>query len=446
MKATLLCLLLLFGVVPSERTTSLPDSWLILYNTNNTDSISWKNWYIQQWNIPVTNVFGLDVSNNEKIHVNDFINQIFNPLQNHLNSNPELKSKLMGIIVGYRVPGNFYSDSNNPPLQGGGGYSVSSNLRNMTCSNQYKVINPHYFGAYYQPATTRLTKATLTQDHYLTARLDGPDLDKVKQITIRARILHNRSSPLPIDDKLYYDYKDQCAPGDEWTGLKFTVEGVNPGDRDHTAKPKWKFPWIEFESETDNTPNCALRFSYYRLTGWNSVDWNGGGSRICGFALNSWGATTVRSLTDHGGRYVPNILFNDDGPFISALGATAEPYLSATPCPATVVWCLALGWTLGEAAFHSISYDNHMWELVGDPLLIVKPWFPIPPDFDGDNDVDRLDFNQFKSCLSQSNIPYETECSRADIDEDGDVDQEDFGLFQRCISGSGKHYNVKCLK
>jgi hypothetical protein len=92
--------------------------------------------------------------------------------------------------------------------------------------------------------------------------------------------------------------------------------------------------------------------------------------------MNSWGATTVRSTTDHGGRFVPNALFN--GQFVGAMGATAEPYTGTEPVPGTIVACLADGRTLGEACFHANPYRNYMWELVGDPLLRVPHWFADP--------------------------------------------------------------------
>jgi len=80
----------------------------------------------------------------------DFQNTIFDPVRNHLNANPDLKAKIMGILVGFRVPGNFYQDSTHPPQSGNGGWSVSNNLQDLAFSTWFKRTNPHAFAAYYR--------------------------------------------------------------------------------------------------------------------------------------------------------------------------------------------------------------------------------------------------------------------------------------------------------
>lgn len=359
---------------PAERTAALPDSWLVLYNSNVTDSVAWKNWYIAQWGIPETNTLGLNVSGDEKVSVTHFQTQIFDPVVNHLDAHPELSERVMGILVGYRVPGNFFEDAQRPNLQGGGGWSVACNLQDLTSSTWYRRANLHYFAVVAVPPAPRLTKSTLSFRLYMTARIDAPTLEQAKDLTRRARTISTNALPLPVGEYICHDYSDAGAPGgDVWYLLRAAVqcEGLNA--------PAGRFPWLAWESECDPTPSCAMQFSYYRLTGWQNVAWGGApaGPRILGYALNSWGATTVRSTTAHEGRYVPNALFN--GGFAAAIGATAEPYLTSQVDVSSLVWCLADGRTLGEAMFHATPYHNWMWELDGDPLLRVPAWFGDPP-------------------------------------------------------------------
>lgn len=354
----------------TERTADLPDSWLVLYNADPaSESPTWVQWYIQQWGIPSQNTLALQVPADERIHRDTFRSQIFYPVRNYLNAYPDLKAKIMGIIVGYRVPGNFYLDDTHPPMQGGGGWSVTNNLTDLTYDTWYKRANPHTFVASTSPNTTRLTKAALSTDCYLTARLDGPGLADVIALTQRARAITDSPLPLLSSEWLYHDYVDIGAPaGDEWSALRSTLLSL------YTSTPFWRFPWLAYESETSPMPSCALAFNYYRITGWDTVPWlaDPAGSRLLAMAMNSWGATTVRSTTNHEGRFVPNALFN--GGFAAAIGATAEPYTGSEPQPSTIVWCLAEGRTLGEACFHANPYRNFMWELVGDPLLRVPLW------------------------------------------------------------------------
>ncbi|HRX85701.1 MAG TPA: Calx-beta domain-containing protein [Phycisphaerae bacterium] len=367
----LIASVLAYGDVPaSERTADMPDSWLVLYNLNNPDSVAWKDWYLSQWSIPAENALGLDVpADDEKILYATFHDEIYDVVTAALASDAALDARIMGILVGYRVPGNFYLDDARPALQGGGGWSVSNNLHDLTSPNWYRRLNPHL--VYVDPTAppARLTKATLLPGYYLAGRIDAPTLAEAQDLTVQARAISTAQTALPADETLYYDYTDiGAAGGDTWQPLEHLVTDANYSD-------PVRYPWQAFESETDPTPNCAAQFSYYRITGWQYVNWGGvpAGTRLFGIAMNSFGATTVRSTTALGGRYVPNALFQ--GGFAAAFGATAEPYLGNEPEPRTVLWCMAEGWTLGEAAFLANPRVNYMWEAVGDPLLRVPYWF-----------------------------------------------------------------------
>ncbi len=367
-------------ITAANRTADLPDSWLVLYNLNSADSIAWKDWYIAQWSIPSANTLGLNCdAANERITKTDMINTIFTPVVDHLNANATLKAKIMGILVGYRVPGNFYVDSSTPVLQGGGGWSVSSRLQKLdaTLLNVPRFPGNSYdFTAYLAPDTDRLNKSELASDEFITARIDAPTLAEAKALTTRARAISTNASALPDTDWVYLDYDDVGEPGgDEWSGLRLAYQ-----DSDFNT-PSYKFPWKFFESDgggEEPTPNAAFQFSYYRLTGWHNADWSGSasGTKILGYAMNSWGATTVRSTTGHSGRYVPNLLFN--GGYACAIGSTGEPFLSSIPKIDTVLWCLADGRTAAEAVFQATPEHAWMWELVGDPLLQVPAWFDKP--------------------------------------------------------------------
>lgn len=59
-------------------------------------------------------------------------------------------------------------------------------------------------------------------------------------------------------------------------------------------------------------------------------------------------------------------------------------------------------------------------------------------DFDGDTDVDLIDFSFFQSCFSGPNRPAATGCECADATHDGDVDLIDFANFQTCFTGPNR--------
>jgi uncharacterized protein (TIGR03790 family) len=358
-------------VDPSVRTANLPDSWLVLYNANDAESVAWKDFYIAEWGVPAEHTLGLNVdAAQERIHRDEFRDLIFTPVNDYLNANPAIKARVMGILVGYRVPGNCYLDATHPALPGGGGWSIANNLTDLSSDTNYRRANPHYFVYYASGAQDQLTKATLAADTYITARIDGPTLADAMALTTRAKAIANSTDPLPASDGLLYDYNDPGTPsGDDWYVLKF---GVNDPDA-NTPPQRW--PWRAFDSDLDASPDAAMEFSYYRVAAWQNVPYNASspGSRILGYALNSYGATTVRSTTGHNGRYVPNALVR--GGFAAALGSTAEPYLGNEPDVTTIVWSMAEGWTVAEAVFRANPYRNYMWELHGDPLMTVPHWF-----------------------------------------------------------------------
>ncbi len=73
-----------------------------------------------------------------------------------------------------------------------------------------------------------------------------------------------------------------------------------------------------------------------------------------------------------------------------------------------------------------------------DVRLTVEPESPVPGDLDGDGDVDEVDFDAFRGCLTgPGQGPPTAGCDRSDLDRDHDVDQEDYGYLQRCMSGAG---------
>jgi hypothetical protein len=71
-------------------------------------------------------------------------------------------------------------------------------------------------------------------------------------------------------------------------------------------------------------------------------------------------------------------------------------------------------------------------------------WTVPRSDFDGDNDVDLIDFGLFQRCFGGPGQEVWEGCEIVDLDDDGDVDISDFGRFQRCMSGPGQTLNPDC--
>jgi spore germination protein YaaH len=70
---------------------------------------------------------------------------------------------------------------------------------------------------------------------------------------------------------------------------------------------------------------------------------------------------------------------------------------------------------------------------------------PVPGDFDGDQDVDQVDFGLFQACLTGNMVRQDDpSCQKARFDGDNDVDQNDLEIFRGCISGPDVPGNPDC--
>ena len=373
-----------WNTLDRDATADNPANWMVLFNRNDPESRDWAAWYTARRGIPFENALGLDVSTAERVHVDYYRANIHNHVWVFLNDH----RNIMGIIVGFRVPGVFYTTAPlaAPSHHGGGGYSVANALANLavisgptqTATGAWRIFptmpNPHYqpfsvnsietdrFMRVPNPHyTTKVTKAahiitdsitttpnrrTMGAGIYMTARLDGPTLEAVKRLSpITAEI--------PAAGFFYADAVDPSFG--EWGDL---IEA-------QAALPD--LPWRAFDSDSEGTPDAVFRASWHRITGWDQRIWDQTGPRFLAIDNNSFGATTVRSTTDHGSRFVPVALFQ--GGYLAAVGATAEPLQGTLPDLTVLLDHLLAGERLGVAVFMANPHLNWMWELVGDPLL-----------------------------------------------------------------------------
>jgi uncharacterized protein (TIGR03790 family) len=419
-------------VPPESRTADLPDSWLVLYNLNTSGSITWANWYAAQWGIPAENLVGLNTSSAEHLpDKNTAQTQIIGPVRSLLDGNPELESRIMGIVVGFGVPGHYVT----PFFGGPGGFSIADALEDMYDDDKpvgpmgtfggQQGYNDHdnpQFSGLMLPPEGRLTKARMQPHRYIVARIDGPTLADAKALTTRALHISNPNHYVH-GEYVWYDYKDPALPGGKWVWLKRAVERPELSE----------IPWVEFEEDTQQTPNDAIRMGAADVAGWNNsrLFHPNAGSRILAVDYDSWGATTVRSTTAEGGRFVPNALAAG---YAAAIGSTCEPGSCCVAfCPETILAGLREGWTLGESFYISDVFDDWVWTLVGDPLLRMPHWFdqPRPPstgDMNGDGAVNGLDIPLFMQVYTGGVADPDT-VILADLNGDGVIDDDDVFLF-----------------
>lgn len=423
------CAVLAMGEdVPSDqRTASMPDSWLVLYNLNDADSIAWAAWYQEQRQIPSENMVGLFASTDEHLESSEEAQeQIVGPVRDLLDSDSELRSRVMGILLGFRLPGSYAT----PPQGGPGGFSVADALQDMyddllspAAQQGYNLLCPQFAGAALPPGG-RITKAQMPPTIFMVARIDAPTLALAKAMTLRAKAIEAPNHYIR-GEYAWFDYSDSqfASSGGVWPWLRDAV----------TSAQLASIPWREFDSDTEGTFFDAFRIDTHDVDGWNDgrLMSKTPGSRIFAYNFNSWGATTVRSTSAHGARFVPNAIA---GGYAAALGSTGEPQFLA-PFPKIFLACLQEGWTAGEAFFLANPLNDWMWTYFGDPFLHVPNWFDVTPpdprgngDINGDGVVDGVDL-ALLSPLLLGIVNDPTMIAAADMSGDGVIDDDDAFLM-----------------
>ena len=425
------------AIDPQLRTADMPDSWLVLYNLNDPESVSWAQWYTTIRGIPATNMLGLDADLTEHLATIDEAQaQIITPVRDLFTLDIDFEQQTMGIILGYGLPGHYETLPDDLPNVGG--FSIADALQDMWDDflppAEQRWCNPDNPRCdLNEPGiipSQRLTKATMTPGQFMVARIDGPTMQDAQALTQRALAIENTTTGL-VGENASYDYFDTDFPSstNEWFWLKVAVE----------APELANVPWVEFDLDGQSGPTIpsmdAFRFSVYQLLGWSPGQFAGNnpGSQILAFHYNSFGAVTVRSTTGGGSLYVPNALAAG---YAAAIGATAEPQCCSTaPFPDTLLAALGEGWTLGESYYLANPFNDYMWVLVGDPFLTVPYWFnQIPPiiqgngDINADGAVDGLDILPFTDVLlGIDNDP--AHAASADLDGNGLIDDDDAYLL-----------------
>ncbi len=106
--------------------------------------------------------------------------------------------------------------------------------------------------------------------------------------------------------------------------------------------------------------------------------------------------------------------------------------LQQVPCGGTLYWSVQAVDT---------AFAGSAW--VAEQSVLVAS--DVPVDFDGDCDVDVLDYIEFESCASGPDVPQnDPACADAKLDAGDDIDQDDFAVFQRCYSGEGNPADPTC--
>lgn len=156
------------------------------------------------------------------------------------------------------------------------------------------------------------------------------------------------------------------------------------------------------------------------------------------YQLNATGTVVSRTDLGHlGSGYSYARAVNEQGHVVGTSSGHAFLWRDGTMTDLNDLIASSANWTLFDAtaindAGQITGYGRH---------LGLKHAFLLTPagngDFDGDGDVDLVDFGQFQICFTgPGGGPLTPTCAAADFDGDNDVDLADFGGFQLAFTGA----------
>ena len=349
---------------------------VILANSREPESVQLAEFYAGQRGVPAGNIVALPMPDGESVTWREFIDQIYQPLQDELLRRGWLEgltTKLLDrygrrrleitthrisyLVVCRGVPLRIYHDPTLLPPELAARFpenfrtnqgAVDSEL-SLLAKSGYEItasIQNPLFGrdGAVDPDMALVVKV---------ARLDGPTLADARQLVLSALAAEQHG----LLGRYYVDLKGPHADGDRWL-----------------EADRWLLDELGFDGETEDsgaTFGAAARFDapvfYF---GWYAGELNGPFRRegfrfpsgAIALHIHSFSANTVRSATQAW-----------CGPLV-ARGVTAtagnvfEPYLGLTHHPDLLLRALALGRTFGDAIYYALPVLSWQGVALGDPL------------------------------------------------------------------------------
>lgn len=349
---------------------------VVLANSRQAESVQLAEFYLEQRGVPAANLIALPLPSEESITWRQFIDQVYQPVQDELyrrgwidgtNSNlldglGRRRYALTGhhlsyLVVCRGVPLRIYNDptllSRNPPLK----IAEQFNKNEAAVDSELSLLAMSGY-----ETTAMIANPLFAQDGMLTldaqqiikvSRLDGPTWESSRQLITSAL----EAEETGLLGRTYVDLKGPHADGDQW------LESVQRQLQD-----------LGFDGDTENTGavmDVAARFDAPILYfGWYTGSLNGPFARS-GFTfppgaialhIHSFSAQTLHSDTS-----------DWCGPLVArgvtaTLGNVFEPFLQLTHRPNLLLRALSQGRNFGDAAYYALPVLS--WEAVaiGDPL------------------------------------------------------------------------------
>ncbi|MAE62304.1 MAG: hypothetical protein CMJ49_13225 [Planctomycetaceae bacterium] len=327
-----------------------PRRWLVLYNTNNPDSIAWADQYRQRRGVPYANLVAVAYGSDEDMSIPELLSlraDVADYLARHT-----ISETMRGIMIGYGVPGSVrFGPPINAIVLG-----VASYLSDLT-NDLSGLANPHFLTGVVDVSDLPPRASLGSGSAYLVAEMNAPTRALADALSDRADQLrtigpdgHARSALDPAIDQ----FTASQTTGTWLENLAFI---------DTPA-----FKRVRLPSRTDWDPLAeghghAIELSDERLGAMVNTGQRAAllvaGAGLTADEVRS-GDQLVRRALDHG--------------YAFAFGTIATVSPGAMVNPAAMLAALRAGWTWAEAVAVSVPAIHDDWRAIGDPLATL----PLP--------------------------------------------------------------------
>lgn len=351
---------------------------VILVNARQRDSVELGEFYAERRGIPRDNIIALPMPETETINRRDFIDQIWQPLQDELLRRGWFDGKISdqrdelgrrrNAIAGHRLAflvvcrGTPLRVEHDGKLEG----EVVQGMRRGTeqfQTNRASVDaelsllpqpNLQLTGFMRNPLFNQRQVARITEELIVkVARLDGPTFADARQLVTSALTAEKQG----LIGRYYVDLKGPHAAGDRW--LESTRDqlvdlgyfgDVHAGPGTFDAADRFDAPVLYFGWYSANINGPFLRPGFRFPPG------------AIAFHIHSYSAGSLRATNEQW-----------CGPFVSrgvavTFGNVYEPYLELTARPDLLLARLSHGAPLGDAAYFATPVLGWQSVVIGDPL------------------------------------------------------------------------------
>lgn len=369
-------LFVLLGLTLARGADDLAARVVILANSREPESVELARFYAEQRGVPAGNIVALPLPEAESITWRQFIDQVWQPLQDELYRRDWIEGtasdlldrfgrrryaltghRLSYLVICRGVPLRVYNDPT--LLAGATGRKIADqfNKNEAAVDSELSLIamgNYETAALVANPLFAQDGPATLDAAQVIkVARLDGPSWESARRLVTSA-LEAERDGLL---GRYYVDLKGPHAEGDVW------LESVRA-----------QLDALGFDGETDASPNgfsLASRFDAPALYfGWYAGSLNGPFARE-GFMFPP-GAVAL-----HIHSYSAQTLHSEKsawcGPLVArgvaaTVGNVFEPYLQLTHRPNLLLRALTAGRNFGDAAYYALPSLSWQAVAIGDPL------------------------------------------------------------------------------